>query len=456
MTSVTTKQLDEVDGKDDVSLDVAESVPGEETSSRQKRVSIWTCCCPFPSVLRLKRKRSIRSMMGTNISRMKKRFSSSANQTCENPDRALFFERRQAGIAAAKSRTWKKLIDALSRDEVDVVRSLSSQVEILLALPVWRNTNGEGLLHVLSRTGAHEMIDAILSSCTPKLRDEILNRIVERGRGLSPLHVASSRANIEAVRVLIQHGATARHKVDNYGLTPLHRACGAGNIETCRLLLDAGSDAFYLDKTGFTAWHRACFHGHMEVLKLIVDTCKRSDLLQYMSSLEQELTGRGRSSLHLVAQFVKKEDVIPEILRILVEEVGIPVDLLSKDLRTPIHEACTAGNLSALRELVALGGDPNIRVNGNTPLHLAVQNSRVDVCRALLQLPDTETLARNRNGLTPKQVAVETSKFDVLAVFDDPEIIRIRMDANKGLTFRRASLVARKLDSLLSFNLSKT
>jgi ankyrin repeat protein len=57
--------------------------------------------------------------------------------------------------------------------------------------------------------------------------------------------------------------------------------------------------------------------------------------------------------------------------------------------RTPLHEACERGQLQFVAELLAAGSDPRLAdVEGNTPLHLAVQACHSDVVQALVSLDD--------------------------------------------------------------------
>lgn len=58
--------------------------------------------------------------------------------------------------------------------------------------------------------------------------------------GLTPLHQAVLEDNVEAVRLLLEHGAEV-NKVDTDTWTPLHAACAEGHAEIVRLLLWKGA-----------------------------------------------------------------------------------------------------------------------------------------------------------------------------------------------------------------------
>lgn len=67
--------------------------------------------------------------------------------------------------------------------------------------------------------------------------------------GFTPLGIAASRNDAQAVKLLLAHGAYP-NAVQHGSLTPLVLAVGRGNSEAVRLLLDAGASASPSAKSG--------------------------------------------------------------------------------------------------------------------------------------------------------------------------------------------------------------
>ena len=78
---------------------------------------------------------------------------------------------------------------------------------------------------------------------------------------VQPLHAAVAGRNIEAVRLLLEHGApvNARQQV---GYTPLMGAAAAGRDDIADLLLARGADTTLTNDEGKTAAAIAREHGH--------------------------------------------------------------------------------------------------------------------------------------------------------------------------------------------------
>ncbi|GIK03248.1 ankyrin-2 [Aspergillus viridinutans] len=78
-----------------------------------------------------------------------------------------------------------------------------------------------------------------------------LTEVVEPDRQQTPLLWASNDGNTEAIRLLLDHGATITAS-DDEGCTALHFAAESGNHEAVQLLVDKGADIFAFDYNAYT------------------------------------------------------------------------------------------------------------------------------------------------------------------------------------------------------------
>lgn len=171
-----------------------------------------------------------------------------------------------------------------------------------------------------------------------------------RNAGTTGLHAAATRGHVDAVRLLLQHGAdpNARDAGDN--ACPLHFAAGYGHAETVRALLDAGGDV----------------HGTGDV--------HEAEVIGWATAL-------GSPS-----------DVRWEVLPLLLEHGA----------RHHIFSAIAVGDLDLIRNLAeenpeALDRRMSRFEQGQTPLHFAINRNRYDILDLLIDL-GADLEAADRNG----------------------------------------------------------
>ena len=104
------------------------------------------------------------------------------------------------------------------------------------------------------------------------------------------------------------------------------------------------------------------------------------------------------------------------------EFVGLPltdVNQRGNFGNTPLHLACTRGNLEEVEALLAGGArlDTNGE-RGDTPLHDAALQGHVSVVKRLLTAGASPNVI-NDNGRTPRDFALSVKNRDVVAAIDD-------------------------------------
>jgi len=181
--------------------------------------------------------------------------------------------------------------------------------------------------------------------------------------GMTPIHWASKRGNLTAVKILLSH--KARIDIKNCdGSIALHSCASSkeGMISICRLLIQAGSDPNCEDYIGRTPLHYACINNSPESSETVKELLQRGSL----------------------------PDVRDEFMRTPLN------DLAFYSMKRPIFDL--AGKIDAL---LTAGANVNDRdFQGNTPLlHAALSNTSESLeCFRILLRNGAELCAVDQRG----------------------------------------------------------
>jgi ankyrin repeat protein len=92
---------------------------------------------------------------------------------------------------------------------------------------------------------------------------------VRDSSGRTALHDAMFQKNMEAIRLLLEHGFDVNATSPVNGYTPLHDAVWVNNIDAAKLLLEFGADTAVKDTEGFTPLDKARKTGKREMVLLL-------------------------------------------------------------------------------------------------------------------------------------------------------------------------------------------
>jgi ankyrin repeat protein len=192
---------------------------------------------------------------------------------------------------------------------------------------------------------------------------------------VTPLHCAVSTGQLEAVRWLLQRGASARALArSSYRSDRVPPLFLAEHPDVVRELLVHGADPLAVPDPGFmntlTALQLAYLRSNYAVAQELEEWGGDVALTPFHSAA-------GRNDVLAVRKFLRKKTDVD-----CLGEMGY----VGLNRRTPLHWAAVSGALEVVELLVEAGADPNFQdASGRSPLHWAARLNRTDVVRALLQ-----------------------------------------------------------------------
>lgn len=86
-----------------------------------------------------------------------------------------------------------------------------------------------------------------------------------------PLHYAFIHGRVDAVKLLLEHGAYT-YRRDAIGRNYLHETAESGHIEMMKLFIDAGTDVNAITAySNNTPLHYAAYMGNIDAVRLLID-----------------------------------------------------------------------------------------------------------------------------------------------------------------------------------------
>ncbi|XP_031573118.1 palmitoyltransferase AKR1-like [Actinia tenebrosa] len=183
--------------------------------------------------------------------------------------------------------------------------------------------------------------------------------------GMTPLHRAATRGNIEILELLLGAGADV-NKENAFGETPVHYACQMASLRFLSILVDNGADMKREDKGGRGCVHHAARSGSIwkvhYLVELGLDFCKKDH--------------RGQTVFHIAAEH-GHIDLVDYCLK----NKRFDPDVTDNSLMTPLHIAVQYKNRhcswiiesSSPKTLIHLAD-----IHGNTPLDYAAKGTTAE------------------------------------------------------------------------------
>jgi ankyrin repeat protein len=230
------------------------------------------------------------------------------------------------------------------------------------ACPRVINAKGRCLLHFAARSQPLTTLAAALS-VVPDLIDHL------DCEQETPLHFAANVGNIDACRMLIEHGASVS-LLDIRGSSALHYACFAGYFTIVEMLIEAGADVLLPCDLGSQPLHYASRSGNIQV-------CER------LISRGADVHARGYLGRTPLIEAARKGH--PDLVGFyLAKFINIDIDARDDLGRTALHEAAAKGYTGVVALLLSHHTTVDCAdQEGNTALSKACQGGHF-ACMKLL------------------------------------------------------------------------
>jgi uncharacterized protein len=170
----------------------------------------------------------------------------------------LYRGRRDLAEMVAGKKKTLDIFEAASVGRLDRLRELSRDAAALNS----RSADGFTALHFAGFFGQPESARVLIESGAP------VDVVAANPMKVMPLHSAASARNLEAVRLLLEHGAPPNARQEK-GWVPLHAAAQNGDRAMVELLLKHGADPKLANDEGKTAAMVAREKEHAEIAALL-------------------------------------------------------------------------------------------------------------------------------------------------------------------------------------------
>ena len=225
--------------------------------------------------------------------------------------------------------------------------------------------------------------------------------------GLTPLHMACTRGNREAVDILLQAKDIEVNIIDiRNAHAVLHDACILGDDWIVEKLLQKGANILLPNDDGMLPLHLACQEGHSEVAKLILQHATSShDVPQ-----DDEEKRHTVATTHLAAT------------NVITQQAGAPSQLLLSTLdikdntnNTPLHYACDSGAADIVKVLIKHKATTSLfNIDGLTPMHIAARHGFTDIAEILLKSDTNNITLLDNKQQTPLHHAAKQNQVDMV------------------------------------------
>nr|XP_043871217.1 transient receptor potential cation channel subfamily A member 1b isoform X2 [Solea senegalensis] len=229
---------------------------------------------------------------------------------------------------------------------------------------------------------------------------------------MSPLHLAVNRGHNNLVELLLSYNATDSNLEGDLGNTPVMLACSVNNCEALKILLGHGARLCHQNKLGHFPIHAAAFAGAKRAMDVILKTGEEigHSVTAHINYLDKSKS----SPLHLA---VRGGNI--DVISLCIAS-GAKIDQQQNDRSTPLHLACTQGATEVVKVMLSSIDHVEDIINltdgaCQTPLHRATVFDHTELAEYLISL-GADLNSTDCKGNTPLLLATSCGAWKTVSL----------------------------------------
>lgn len=280
----------------------------------------------------------------------------------------------------------------------------------------------------------HNQADSCKTLMDLGANPNILNKAL-----LSPLHLAVSKRHNNLIELLMSYPATDSNLEGDLGNTPVILACSLNNCEALNMLIKNGAKLCHQNKLGHFPVHAAAFAGATKAMDIVLKAAEETGYViqQHINYIDKSKS----SPLHLAVRGGNLETIR------LCLDTGAKVDQQQNDRSTPLHLACTQGALDVVKMMLCSFDRVEDIINltdgaCQTPLHRATIFDHTELAEYLISL-GADVNSVDCKGNTPLLLATSCGSWNTVTLLLSKGA-RVSVTDRRGCNFLHLAILQPK------------